>query len=122
MLALPILGTGTTEETFQHEGGQQHVIEWLKSLVIDGAISSAVNFIILADMSSGPLAFDVSKNFSNFQTSSTEHMMSEESSRQSLFIDTVYRNELAGCIEAPIKEIIEAVGLVQVCWTLIPIM
>ena len=89
MLALPILGTGTTEETFQHEGGRQHVIEWLKSLVIDGAISSAVDFSILADMSSGPLAFDVSKDFSNFQTSSTEHMMSGESSRQSLFIDTV---------------------------------
>ena len=45
-----------------------------------------MDFNILADMSSGPLDFDVSKDLSNLQTSSTEHMMSEEFSHQLLFI------------------------------------
>ncbi len=44
MLALAVLGIGTAEDTFQLEGGWQHAIEWLNSLVIDGAIASAVDF------------------------------------------------------------------------------
>ena len=67
-----------------------------------------MDFNILADMSSRPLAFDVSKDLSNFQTSSTEHMMSGESSHQSLFIVTVemgYQDVLKHLLKKSLKQL-----------------
>ena len=76
LLALGTLGMGTTEETFQLEGGRQQRMEKLKSLVTEGAITSAVDFNMRADTPSGPLAFDVSIDLSKLHTSSSVHSSS----------------------------------------------
>ena len=56
---------GTTEEIFQLDGGRQLLLERLKRLVTEGAIASAVDFSMRADIQSGPLALFVSKEFSS---------------------------------------------------------
>ena len=76
LLALGTLGMGTTEETFQLEGGRQQQMEKLKSLVTEGAITSAVDFNMRADTPSDPLAFDVSIDLSKLHTSSSVHSSS----------------------------------------------
>lgn len=54
------LWIGTTEDTFQGDGKQPVLIDWLNNNVKDGAMLYTVNFNIFAEIPSGPLAFDVS--------------------------------------------------------------
>lgn len=75
-LALDTLGIGTIADFFHIEGGFPHVIEWLKSLVIDGAMEFAVDLSIRAEMPSKPFALDMSKDCSMVHISSSVHKMS----------------------------------------------
>ena len=67
---------GTTEDVFQSVGGRPHAIEQLNNFVSDGAIALAVDLNMRAEMPSGPLALDTSRDFSSSQTSSTVHRKS----------------------------------------------
>ena len=62
---------GTTEDVFQALGSLPVVIERLKNLVSTGAILTAVDFNILADILSGPFALLVSRTSNNSKTSSS---------------------------------------------------
>ena len=67
---------GTTEDVFQSVRGRPHAIEQLNNFVSDGAIALAVDLNMRAEMPSGPLALDTSRDFSSSQTSSTVHRKS----------------------------------------------
>ncbi len=71
LLALEIFGIGTTDDIFQLEGGRPHAIEQLNSFVSEGAIASAVDFNMRAEIPSRPLALDVSSDLSSLETSSS---------------------------------------------------
>ena len=77
LLALDTFWIGTTADFFQIEGGLPHAIEWLKSLVTDGAMVCAVDFTIREEMPSRPLAFKMSSAWSIVQTSSSVHRILE---------------------------------------------
>ena len=76
-LALDTLGIGTIADFFQFEGGLPQAMEWLKSLVIDGAMECAVDLSMRAEMPSKPLALDVSSDCSMVYISSSVHRMSD---------------------------------------------
>ena len=76
-LALDTLGMGTIADFFQFEGGLPHVMEWLKSLVIDGAMEYAVDLTMRAEMPSKPFAVDMSRDCSMVRISSSVHRMSD---------------------------------------------
>lgn len=57
----------TTEEIFQLEGGWQHLIEKLNSLVTEGVIASVVYFKHAGRFPSGPLAFFVSREVVSYK-------------------------------------------------------
>ena len=67
---------GTTEDVFQARGSLPVVIERLKNLVSTGAMLTAVDFNILADILSGPFALLVSRACNNSKTSSSVHRSS----------------------------------------------
>ena len=75
-LAFDTLGIGTIADFFHFEGGLPHAIEWLKGLVIDGAMEFAVDLIMRAEMPSKPFALDVSRDCSMMRISSSVHRMS----------------------------------------------
>ena len=66
---------GTIDDTFQLAGGRPLVMEALNNLVSDGAIALAVDLSMRAEIPSGPLALDVSRDFSNPRTSSSVQRM-----------------------------------------------
>jgi len=80
LLALATFGIGTTADFFQIEGGLPHAMEWLKSLVTDGAMVCAVDFNIREEMPSRPLAFEMSSDWSIAQISSSVHRILDEHS------------------------------------------
>ena len=79
LLALDTFGIGTTADFSKLKGVFPHAMEWLKSLVTDGAMASAVDFNIREEMSSRPLAFEMSSNWSITQISSVHRILGEHS-------------------------------------------
>ena len=77
---LILFGIGTTADFFQIEGGLPHAMEWLKSLVTDGAMVRVVDFNIREEMPSRPLAFEISSDWSIAQISSSVHRILDEHS------------------------------------------
>ena len=78
---------GTTEDVFQSAGGRPHAIEQLNNFVSDGAIALAVDLNMRAEMPSGPLALDTSRDFSSSQTSSSVHRKSGGQSEVPVGVD-----------------------------------
>ena len=66
-----MFGIGTTKDVFQALGNLPEVIERFNNLVNTGAILTAVDFNILADILSGPFALLVSSPHNNSKTSSS---------------------------------------------------
>ena len=80
LLTLDTFGIGTTADFFQIEGGLPHAMEWLKSLVTDGAMVRAVDFNIQEEMPSRPLPFKMSSDWNTTQISSSVHRILDEHS------------------------------------------
>ena len=66
-----VFGIGTTDDVFQELGSLPVVIERFNNLLSTGAILTAVDFNILADILSGPFALLVSSASNNSKTSSS---------------------------------------------------
>jgi len=79
LLALDTFGIGTTADFSKLKGFFPQAMEWLKSIVTDGAMARAVDLNKILQMSSRPLAFEMSSNWSITQISSVHRILGEHS-------------------------------------------
>ena len=76
-------GIGTTDDNFQVLGNLPDDMHLLKNLVNPRAMLYAVDFNMIAEIPSGPLALDVSRLSNKSMTSSSKHRKSSGQERRS---------------------------------------
>ena len=80
-MSLP-LGIGTTEDFFHSLGTSPSCIDLLNKIITPLAIAGAVFLSMIAEISSGPFAFVVSRESSSSRISSSVHKSSEGQSEE----------------------------------------